>query len=115
MIEAGEYVRTDDGRIIKIDGSWKYSTNNKGTILFIHITQIPVSYYTKKITKHSKNIIDIVELYDYVNGFIVFDIKTRDNGEKAIQLMHGVLLEQDEIDSIVTHEQFEAMKYKVEE
>lgn len=104
MIEVGEYVRTEYGKIFKALGDQAY--------LDCHGEEVD---FVSDIKTHSKNIIDIVELYDYVNGFIVFDIITRDNGEKAIQLMHGVLLEQDEIDSIVTHEQFEAMKYKVEE
>ena len=113
MIEVGEYVRTIDGYIFKVK-----KIERDENIYMISYHDDMNNYYTaenyEKIN-HSKNISDIVELYDYVNGFIVFDIITRDNGEKAIQLMHGVLLEQDEIDSIVTHEQFEAMKYKVEE
>lgn len=61
-IEIGEYVRTEGGNIIKIDGSWKYSTNNSGTILYTNISQIPVEYYTENIVKHSKNIIDLIEV-----------------------------------------------------
>lgn len=69
-------------------------------------------YY--QIVKHSKNIIDLVEVGDYVNGHRVeqVSIETNEvlldhNGFGWRTLKYG--------DKIVTHEQFESIEYKVEE
>ena len=54
-IEVGDYVRTNDGRIFivyKIDNK-----NSKYTLYSDEFTR-PINY---KVTKHSKNIIDLIE------------------------------------------------------
>lgn len=58
--------------------------------------------------KSSPNIIDLIEVGDYVNGNKVTDI----NG--IIYVKDVGFLEEIEIKSIVTKEQFEAMEYKCE-
>ena len=68
----------------------------------------------KNITKHSKNIIDLIELGDYVNGKEVYS----EDGKLAIELAEHMppyeLLEDMEIKSILTHEQYEQNCYTVE-
>lgn len=68
------------------------------------------------VIKSSPNIIDLIEVGDYVNGHRVTNFML-DNGKKI-----GVFVEAtawgydaDEIKSIVTREQFSQMEYKVGE
>ena len=74
--------------------------------------------------KSSPNIIDLIEVGDYVNGSEVckiYDNNHLDNPEKEVFCMgkdgfEGELIyTNDNIKSIVTKEQFEAMQYKVGE
>lgn len=70
----------------------------------------------------SNNVIDLIEVGDYVNGHKVYDdfrLDTDDYGIDFIEI--GVesdkflnhYIREDEIKSIVTKEQFEAMKYEI--
>ena len=74
------------------------------------------------IVKSSPNVIDLIEVGDYVNGSKVYHearIDTDDYGndfkevgvESDIYLYHYV--EEKDIKSIVTKEQFEGMEYKI--
>ena len=64
----------------------------------------------KCIIKSSPNIIDLIEVGDYVNGMTVLH-----KGGKEV--ICGLLLryKEEDIKSIVTHEQFSQMEYKVGE
>ena len=114
-IVEGEYVKTNDGHIGKlmrierddIDTSLKWYVFDDGK---------NERYINKPyIVKHSKNLIDVIELYDYVNGMIVFDITTYNNGEKEIKTSSGYLMSENEIQDILTHEQYTANCYNVED
>lgn len=85
-----------------------------------------VETYKKRyhIKKASYNIIDLIEVGDYVNGHQVYDdfrADTDDYGNNFIEI--GIesdrflnhYIREDEIKSIVTKEQFESMSYKVKE
>lgn len=74
-----------------------------------------LSFTNVYITKHSKNIIDLIEVGDYVNGKYVFDVFEKD-GKKYLKVdcMYGYYSE-DEIGEVVTHEQFENMVYRLED
>lgn len=111
-IEVDEYIRTEKGYIFKVDDKKKVL---KG------IKFLDVQY--GKIRKHSKNIIDLIEVDDYVNGKRVFatDNRINDNGEKVILTENydewtdnGVISNKD-IKSIVTKELFKKTQYKVGE
>ena len=70
----------------------------------------------KRIKKSSSNIIDLIEVGDYVNGHLVFDkapgcVYIEDNQNKLAHIPYT----KDNIKSIVTKEQFESMAYKVVE
>lgn len=115
MIEIGEYVRTNKGNIGNVIDIFQGHCTAKYHIQFQGNVKVKRQYLsTKTIVKHSKNIIDLIELYDYINGMIVFDIITYDNGEKAIEISGGSLIEEEEIKDILTHEQFEQNCYTVE-
>ena len=124
MIEVGEYGRTNFGKIIKF--AWyekeKGILNDKAVILVDKMrTTTDCFYYFEKgecIVKHSKNIIDLIEVGDYVNGEKIEQITTNSGYKKYYTTGFGVYDEYDNesvIHSILTKEQYEANCYKVEE
>ena len=124
MIEVGEYGRTNFGKIIKF--AWyekeKGILNDKAVILVDKMrTTTDCFYYFEKgecIVKHSKNIIDLIEVGDYVNGEKIEQITTDSGYKKYYTTGFGVYDEYDNesvIHSILTKEQYEANCYKVKE
>lgn len=119
-IKEGEYVRTIDGYIRKVE-----QVNRKGSYDRLchgaYNVDIPYKYSqgisSKKIKSHSPNIIDLIEEGDYVNGEIVIDI-----GERGLYLGYAddneyysrISIDESEIKSVVTKEQMEAIKYVIE-
>lgn len=129
-IEVGEYIRTKDGRIDKVDrysiASCVYHCKNGMCIDECETVGIPIS----DIKKHSPNIIDLIEVGDYVNGYKILDIADsiyknskriliyRNEKEKYekwmyIQEYDGKIHTQDDIKSIVTKEQFKIIEYEI--
>lgn len=127
-IEVGEYIRTKDGYIAKCtdtDGDYTklYWFNSKiDKISGIPVYDIHEEQLNNIILKHSKNIIDLIEVGDYVNGNIVYELlddeiellagKIR---KKRLHFITGHLIDEEEIKSIVTKEQFKEMEYRVDE
>ena len=79
---------------------------------------------SNEIIKSSPNLIDLIEVGDYVNGHLVKHIAYFEGVEEPIKklifadeyhLIPTEVCEQNEIKSIVTKEQFESMEYKVKE
>ena len=95
-IEIGDYVRTKKGKIFQYDKGRAYLGKDNA------------------IVKHSKNIIDLIEVGDYVNGKEVYI----QDGKLAIELAEHIppyeLLENIEIETILTKEQYTSNCYKVE-
>lgn len=104
MIEVGEYVRTDKGYIVKIDKEKK----NLQMLKFLDVEY-------GNILKHSKNIIDLIEEGDYVNGKYVYSIGTAIGNLPIINHTDGVFTPSNLIKSIVTKEMFASMEYKVKD
>lgn len=114
-IEVGEYVRTKEGEIHKVikiiedDGDWDYYCcgNNVG-------------YFAMDIANHSKKLIDLIEVGDFVNGYRVISVDydvTNDTTE-CIELdlnsnyqYNFISIRQ--IQTILTKEQYLANCYKV--
>ena len=103
-IEVGEYVRTDKGYIVKIDKKKK----NLQMLKFLDVEY-------GNILKHSKNIIDLIEEGDYVNGKYVYSIGTAIGNLPIINHTDGTFTPSNLIESIVTKEQMAQMEYKVKE
>lgn len=114
-IEVGEYVRTKNGKIdIVINDDYYMS-------LYIECKNGLVEIFN--IIKHSKNIIDIIEVGDYVNGHrvvdIMEDIKT---GEIHLEMtsdytnkeLEDCTIYNKNIKSIVAKEKFERAEYRAE-
>ena len=120
----GDYVRTKGGNIFKIVGG--NADNWKIDIDFIKLEQTEENWYEsnryndngywfneENIIKSSPNIIDLIEVGDYVNGMPVYEY---DNHLVVNQLDGSYLYIEElrKIKSIVTKEQFESMEYKIE-
>lgn len=102
-LEVGMYVRTETGQIGKI-------TNFDGAMARVDTDKfIAYKDFNSEITKASHNIIDLIEVEDYVNGMKVEDISLSyfEGGDGSYSVGF------DEIESIVTKEQFEGMKYVI--
>ena len=69
-------------------------------------------YITNEIIKHSPDIIDLIEVGDYVNGKYVYKITAECIYFKgyAVENKNNIWIQ-----SIVTKEQFVQIEYKVEE
>ncbi len=111
MIEVGEYVRTKTGNIGKIENIEYVNID----IDWIECDSYGCSCIPEHIKKHSKNIIDLIEVGDYVNGHRICRI---DNNitiwlETENQLYCGIY--EKDIKTILTKELFEANCYKVKE
>ena len=114
-IEIGEYIRTKDGIIAKLEdiqdeAYWFdiviYCSYGEA-IDFLTTEELP-----KYIIKHSKNIIDLIEVGDYVNGKKVLqkigkflEVSSCDIGNNRI---YDYMIK-----SIVTKQQFSNMEYRL--
>ena len=103
MIEVNEYVRTKDGKIDKLINSNFYMS--------IYVECEKGLYLIENIVKHSKQLIDLIEVGDYVNGKYVAKIGQEKSGKYIISLI-GIVDNQD-IKTILTKESYMANCYKV--
>ena len=108
-LEVGMYVRTKKG-IYKIN----HFINNNYTQKFTYIDNQGVSNILdeEEIIKESYNIIDLIEVGDYVNGEKVEEV-ILDNKMSRIKTTECSTYFEEDIYSIVTSQQFESMSYKV--
>lgn len=94
-LEVGMYARTINGKI------------------WIITSQKAISGHRKDIKKASHNIMDLIEVGDYVNGDRVTQVTSR-----YVEVCYGRdscdFINEEDIKSIVTKEQFESMKYSLE-
>lgn len=115
MIEVNEYVRTKKGSIDKVI--------NPNYYMSIYVECEKGLYLIENIVNHSKQLIDLIEVGDYVNGREVKHIAMFEgfpDYPKLIfvdetHLIPDDTCENDEIQTIITKEQFEANCYKVGE
>lgn len=142
-MEIGEYIRTKKGIIAKVDAIYEYGKRkkykryftkkneefNEGTLIKEHLIYDTRQKY---IPKHSKNILDLIEVGDIVNGYQILEIADsiyesskriliyKNEKEKYerwiyIQQYNGKIHTQDDIQLILTHEQFERDCYRLED
>lgn len=113
-----DYIRTKEGYICKIDkiDECKYCGQNvyiyKETIGDLHFEH---TYHKGDITKHSKNIIDLIEVGDYVNG-VYINLIMKDEGKvyhDAYDMYDCQAFGNEDIKTILTHEQYEQYSYKL--
>lgn len=113
-LEVGIYVRTNYGLIGKIFEKYKgvanrivYKVNNSSCDDYTNV-------FDFEIINASHNIIDLIEVGDYVNGVEIEQIIDEKLWFDASD-MRECCIESNQIKSIVTKEQFENMSYKVGE
>ena len=116
-IKVGEYVRTRNNGIKRIDTIFENKTINRyGYECGSDWDGKWYSYVkTTDIVKHSENIIDLIEVNDIVKVLDIdwIRILKRDN-EEEIEMFKEELEENNyKLLSIVTHEQFEQVEYKI--
>ncbi|MCI8470383.1 MAG: hypothetical protein HFJ35_02665 [Clostridia bacterium] len=108
-IEDGEYVRLNYGKIDKVkntDYMQQYIECENGL------------YPRENIEKHSKNIIDLIEIGDYVNKHLIINIEIDENKKQKIittnkymnEYLHNGL---EKIETIATREQMAIIEYKI--
>ena len=119
-IEVNEYVRTKGGEIGKFKGynnnknsQWKYKVKLPKMKLWKY-------YEEENIVKHSKQLIDLIEEGDFVNGYRVINVINEGTcpcGEcvdiDSSKDSSECTLWEEDIKTILTKEQFEANCYKV--
>lgn len=119
-MKVGDYVRTPKGitKIIDIrDEIIRNSANGNEVVIETNTYITDNGFSVSNDYKSSPNIIDLIEVGDYVNGGIVKEITKhyiRMNGTKELLFQFIDKDKPDEVKSIVTKEQFENMEYKVE-
>lgn len=113
-LNVGEFVRTKNGYIGKIENINDFRPPESKYAIDIQMGDL-VFIGEDLIAKNSEDIIDLIEVGDYVNGKRVLEkignmfleVSSNDLGNNRIfDYM---------IKTIVTHEQIEAMEYKVGE
>ena len=126
-IRVGEYVRTKNGLIGKVN---KIELKGSGTRFGgEYLTDTIIQFNDGKvyerrikdnyIVNHSKNIIDLIELGDFVNGIKVNDISNIQGLNKTIQkcllvnIGDGYDIINEEIKTVLTKEQYERNCYKI--
>lgn len=117
-IEVNEYVRTPIGIFIISHINIDFDDNDKNKCLLCQNEKVLfLSIETIKSLKHSKKLIDLIEVGDYVNGMEVLDIhKPRDLWEPIeirVDSKYTNFILAEDIKTILTKEQYMANCYKV--
>lgn len=107
-IEIGDYIRTDNGEIYKVidieKGSIKIKSDYKEWIGMCCIT------------KHSKIISELIEVGDYVNGYIIEKIGEAGFGRLAYWKQYDrkwTYIDENDIKTIVTKEMMKSIEYRI--
>ena len=120
MIEVNEYVRTKDGVIDKVIIEYNGKCNNPNCDRK-HLSCKSNYYNEEDIVKHSKQLIDLIEVGDYVNGYKVINaINNKESypSGKCVDIDSSkdsseCTLWEEDIKTILTKEQYMANCYKV--
>lgn len=120
-IEVNEYVRTPIGIFIISHINIDFDDNDKNKCLLCQNEKVLfLSIETIKSLKHSKQLIDLIEVEDYVNGYRVINVINKGicPSGKCIDIDSSkdsseCTLWEEDIKTILTKEQYMANCYKV--
>ena len=115
-LKEGMYVRTKEGLIDKVIIDYKGCCNSPNCNCK-HVSCEHNYYDEENVIKASYNLIDLIEVGDYVNGDKVTEemIKMRDKqGVFGLPDKHRVFIDEIKVKNIVTKEMFNSVKYEVE-
>lgn len=125
-MKVNDYVRSSWGTISRIK-KYKHDEDGTGFSILIENECIGAHYKSKSQFdndyKTSPNIIDLIDVGDYVNGYLVKDIDYAFDdvvmNNKNARIVPYIDCNKDkyidDIKSIVTHEQFSQMEYRIGE
>ena len=111
-LKEGMYVRTKEGLIDKVIIDYKGCCNSPNCNCK-HVSCEHNYYDEENIIKASYNLIDLIEVGDYVNGLPVAH-NAKKNGGNIVILINGDAYNEEGIKDIVTKERFNSVKYEVE-
>lgn len=124
-IEVGEYVRTKDGIIYRIENGEEFYSDSVDVgigiipdVDGIWIDRECLDYIDKRdIVKHSRNIVNLIEVGDFVNGIEVIRIVPETFGRcKGIELANHYIINYlsfNKVKTILTKEMYAQYCYKV--
>ncbi len=108
-MKVGDYIRVDNGCICKVLDYTDISDND----FYVNTDSEYNVIYKSWIVKSSPNIIDLIEVGDYVNGERVINIIKK---HKYLEVSdEEIIIDEKDIRTIVTKEQFEEIEYKIGE
>ncbi len=114
-MKVNDYVRTENG-IDKVAGYRREPEYENGHVVWFKKSDSGCRFTDKDLPKSSPNIIDLIEVGDYINKQRVCHIEY-DEDDNLQYIFTGnnyqYALNEDDIKSIVTKEQFESIEYKV--
>lgn len=124
-LEVGKWCRTKKGTIFKIIGGnvdmweididYSYLSKCENEDYNSYAYNKNNSLFEDLVVKASYNIIDILEVGDYVNGYYVEDVlKTFVNVAVGSNYFQSPTIYEKDIKSIVTKEMYSSVKYRVE-
>lgn len=115
-IEVGEWIRSKDGFIGKVQ-KINYDNMEKSNYYICEKDNVMASNYLENIANHSKQLIDLIEVGDFVNGIEVIRIHPTTFGRcYRIELANHYIIDYlsfNEIKTILTKESYIANCYKV--
>ena len=127
-LEIGKFIRTPYGirKIVNITKDDGYGKPKVRVIELDRHLNTPYKFdyifYTDenviKKCKTSYNIIDILEIGDYVNGYPIYEIVEYEDDTRAIVIADdnkSIMWKKQDIKSVITHEQIEQMEYRIGE
>ena len=120
-IEVGEWIRSKDGFIGKVQ-KINYDNMEKSNYYICEKDNVMASNYLENIAKHSKQLIDLIEVGDFVNGYKVINVINEEHcpSGKCVDIDSSkdsseCTLWEEEIKTILTKESYMANCYKVGE
>ena len=114
-LNVGDYVRTKEGYITKIDSCTCWKAKNQWYISYVLPNGCDCASVVTDKFKISPNIIDLIEVGDYVNGKLVVKRNTKEDFAKYLELDNEEIICCADIKSVVTKEMYSQMEYKVGE
>ena len=110
-LSVGMYIRTNYGiidKILELNKSYVKGVSQKDELY---------AYDIDNIVKASYNITDLISRFDLVNGYLVICKMYEDEKDipTIIKCVGDYYFKEEDIKSVITHEQMEQMEYKVGE
>lgn len=116
-IKINDYIKTKSGNIYKVRSITKFSDGD----IHIAVKEQTIFLRPNEIAKHSKNIIDLIEIGDYVNEEKVIALRGEDDCYYDVgtdfddEYGNWFGYQKEEIRTILTKEQYKNNCFEVEE